>query len=187
MKLLLSILFVFGVTATCTFKYADAAETNTVSSTVVTNNTPPTANSPALNIVNSDICKTGVSGAVQTQVLGFSSGITIQDENCEIIKLSRQLYAMGMKVAAVSLLSSDYRVFDSMWASGTFPPSPLTSAIGLDAKTEWENNPELIPEGSMVKVRLLKENEPVVIEKKEVKHNDIKKFVFSGIALLLLL
>jgi len=51
-----------------------------------------------------------------------------------------------------------------MWASGTFPP--INSAIGLDAKTEWENNPELIPEGSMVKVRLLKENEPVVIEKK---------------------
>ena len=178
-------LFIVLFFVSCTFKYSDAADTNTVSSTVVTNNTPPTANSPALNIVNSDICKTGVSGAVQTQVLGFSSGITIQDENCEIIKLSRQLYAMGMKVAAVSLLSSDYRVFDSMWASGTFPP--INSAIGLDAKTEWENNPELIPEGSMVKVRLLKENEPVVIEKKEVKHNDIKKFVFSGIALLLLL
>ena len=185
MKLLLSILFVFGVTATCTFNYADAADTNTVSSTVVTNSTPPTANSPSVMVNNNDVCKTGVSGAVQTQVLGFSSGITIQDENCEIIKLSRQLYAMGMKVAAVSLLSSDYRVFDSMWASGTFPP--INSAIGLDAKTEWEKNPKLIPEGSMVKVRLLKENEPVVIEKKEVKHNDIKKFVFSGIALLLLL
>ena len=47
----------------CTFK-VKAADTNTVSSTVVTNNTPPTANSPALNIVNSDICKTGVSGAI---------------------------------------------------------------------------------------------------------------------------
>jgi len=178
-------LIILLLLVSCTFKYADAADTNTVSSTVVTNSTPPTANSPALNIVNSDICKTGVSGAVQTQVLGFSSGITIKDENCEIIKLSRQLYAMGMKVAAVSLLSSDYRVFDSMWASGTFPP--INSAIGLDAKTEWENNPELIPDGSMVKARLLKENEPVVIEKKEVKHNDIKKFIFSGIALLLLL
>jgi hypothetical protein len=187
MKLLLSILFVFGVTATCTFNYADAADTNTVSSTVVTNSTPPTANSPALNIVNSDICKTGVSGAVQTQVLGFSSGITIKDENCEIIKLSRQLYAMGMKVAAVSLLSSDPRVFDSMWASGTFPPSPLTSAIGLDAKTEWENNPELIPDGSMVKARLLKEEVVEIKEVKEGRHNDIKKYLLSGIALILLL
>ena len=178
-------LIILLLLVSCTFKYADAADTNTVSSTVVTNSTPPTANSPALNIVNSDICKTGVSGAVQTQVLGFSSGITIKDENCEIIKLSRQLYAMGMKVAAVSLLSSDYRVFDSMWASGTYPP--INSAIGLDAKKEWEKNPNLIPEGSIIKANLLKENEPVVIEKKEGSHNDIKKFIFSGIAILLLL
>ena len=183
MKLLLVILFVFGATAT--FVDANAADSNTVSSTVVTNGTPPTANSPSVVVNNSDVCTSGYSGSVQTQVLGISSGVTIKDANCEMIKLSRQLYAMGMKVAAVSLLSSDYRVFDSMWASGTFPP--INSAIGLDAKTEWENNPELIPDGSMVKARLLKENEPVVIEKKEVKHNDIKKFIFSGIALLLLL
>ena len=177
-------LFILLFLVSCTFEI-EAADTNTVSSTVVTNSTPPTANSPALNIVNSDICKTGVSGAVQTQVLGFSSGITIKDENCEIIKLSRQLYAMGMKVAAVSLLSSDPRVFDSMWASGTFPP--INSAIGLDAKIEWENNPNLIPDGSMVKANLLKEEVVIVKEVKEGRHNDIKKYVFSGIALLLLL
>jgi len=92
-----------------------------------------------------------------------------------------------MKVAAVSLLSSDPRVFDSMWASGTFPPSPLTSAIGLDAKTEWENNPELIPDGSMVKARLLKEEVVEIKEVKEGRHNDIKKYLLSGIALILLL
>jgi len=177
-------LFILLFLVSCTFEI-EAADTNTVSSTVVTNSTPPTANSPALNIVNSDICKTGVSGAVQTQVLGFSSGITIKDENCEIIKLSRQLYAMGMKVAAVSLLSSDPRVFDSMWASGTFPP--INSAIGLDAKTEWENNPNLIPDGSMVKANLLKEEIVIIEEVKDGRHNDIKKYVFSGIALLLLL
>ena len=43
------------------------AETNTVSSTVVTNNTPPTANSPSVVVNNSDVCKTAVAGAVQTQ------------------------------------------------------------------------------------------------------------------------
>jgi hypothetical protein len=78
------------------------AETNTVSSTVVTNNTPPTANSPSVVVNNSDVCKTAVAGAVQTQILGISSGITVTDENCERIKLSRSLYSMGMKVAAVS-------------------------------------------------------------------------------------
>ena len=58
-------------------------ETNTVSSTVVTNNTPPTANSPSVVVNNSDVCKTAVAGAVQTQILGISSGITVTDENCE--------------------------------------------------------------------------------------------------------
>ena len=43
-------------------------ETNTVSSTVVTNNTPPTANSPSVVVNNSDVCKTAVAGAVQTQI-----------------------------------------------------------------------------------------------------------------------
>lgn len=64
-----------------------SADTNTVSSTVVTNNTPPTANAPSVVVNNSDICKTATSGAVQTQILGIASGITITDENCERIKL----------------------------------------------------------------------------------------------------
>ena len=33
-----------------------SADTNTVSSTVVTNNTPPTANSPSVVVNNSDVC-----------------------------------------------------------------------------------------------------------------------------------
>ena len=71
------------------------SETNTVSSTVVTNNTPPTANSPSVVVNNSDVCKTAVAGAVQTQILGISSGITVTDENCERIKLARSLYAQA--------------------------------------------------------------------------------------------
>ena len=49
------------------------AETNTVSSTVV-NNTPPTANAPVIANSNSDICKVGVGGSVQNNVLGVASG-----------------------------------------------------------------------------------------------------------------
>ena len=69
----------------------------------------------------------------QTQILGFASGITITDENCERIKLSRSLYLMGMKVAAVSTLCQDARVFDAMWMAGT--PCPYMGAIGDDAKS----------------------------------------------------
>ena len=125
-----------------------AADTNTVSSTVVTDKSVPTASAPSVVVNNSDICKTAASTAVQTQVLGIASGITITDENCERIKLSRSLYSMGMKVAAVSTLCADARVFDSMWMAGTY--CPYMGAIGEDAKQGWEENPDLVPEGSNV-------------------------------------
>ena len=124
------------------------AETNTVSSTVLTNNTPPTANSPSVVVNNSDVCKTAVAGAVQTQILGISSGITVTDENCERIKLARSLYASGMKVASVSILCQDPRVWDSMAMAGT--PCPYMGSIGLDAETGWKENMDMIPEGSVV-------------------------------------
>ena len=124
------------------------ADTNTVSSTVVTNNTPPTANAPSVVVNNSDVCKTAVAGAVQTQILGISSGMTVRDENCERLKLSRSLYAMGMKVAAISTLCADSRVFDAMWNAVTY--CPYNASIGEDAKKGWEENKDKIPEGSLI-------------------------------------
>ena len=125
-----------------------AADTNTVSSTVVTDKSVPTANAPSVVVNNSDICKTAASTAVQTQILGIASGITITDENCERIKLSRSLYSMGMKVAAVSTLCADPRVFDAMHMAGTY--CPYMGAIGEDAKKGWEENSDMVPEGSLV-------------------------------------
>ena len=146
MKQLLIILALF--TTVGIFTDSRAADTNTVSSTVVTNNTPPTANSPSVVVNNSDICKSAYSGAIQTQVLGISSGVTVRDLNCEMIKLSRSLYGMGMKVAAVSTLCADYRIFDAMWMSATY--CPFMGAIGEDAKKGWEENRHLVPAGSKV-------------------------------------
>ena len=156
---------------------AKGADTNTVSSTVVTNNTPPTANSPSVVVNNSDVCKTAVAGAVQTQILGISSGITVTDENCERIKLSRSLYSMGMKVAAVSTLCADYRIFDSMWMAGTY--CPYMGAIGIEAKEGWEQNPDLVPAGSRVfgKIELTQE------DVKEINNDEFAKFVIAAMAL----
>jgi len=149
-KILMSLLVVIILTAIAGSAFS--ADTNTVSSTVVTNNTPPTANSPSVVVNNSDVCKTAVAGAVQTQILGISSGITVTDENCERIKLSRSLYSMGMKVAAVSTLCADPRVWDAMYMAGTY--CPYMGAIGEEAKEGWEANPELVPEGSVVMVKI---------------------------------
>ena len=90
------------------------AETNTVSSTVVTNNTPPTANAPSVVVNNSDVCKTAVAGAFQTQILGISSGVTVRDEHCERLKLSRSLYAMGMADESIPTLIAVSRAFEAM-------------------------------------------------------------------------
>ena len=125
------------------------ADTNTtVSSTVVTDKTPPTASAPSINVNNSDVCKSAASAAIQTQILGFASGITVTDKNCERIKLARSLYFMGMKVAAVSVLCQDWRVFDGMWMAGT--PCPYKGKIGEEAKVSWLKDGSLIPENSML-------------------------------------
>ena len=130
------------------------AETNTVSSTVVTDKAPPTANAPSIVVNNSDVCKSAFSAGVQTQILGVASGITITDENCERMKLSRSLFGMGMKVAAVSTLCQDARVFDAMMMAGT--PCPYKGKIGKEAKKAWEENPEDIPSGSLLMAELKK-------------------------------
>jgi|TARA_R110002020_G_scaffold48763_2_gene138956 hypothetical protein len=125
---------------------AFGADSNTVSSTVVTDKTPPTANAPSIVINNSDVCKGALAAGVQTGVFGLSAGTAIADENCERIKLARSLYGMGMKVAAVSLLCQDSRVFDAMWMSGT--PCPYKGKIGKEATDLWNKNPTEAPEGN---------------------------------------
>jgi len=133
----------------CTSSYG--ADSNTVSSTVVTDKSVPTASAPSVVVNNNDVCKSAAAVSVQTQVLGIATGVTITDENCERIKLARSLYGMGMKVAAVSTLCRDYRVFDAMWMSGT--PCPFMGKIGDDAKTSWEKNLDIMPEDSEIRVR----------------------------------
>ena len=142
--ILVAILILF-----CTSSYG--ADSNTVSSTVVTDKSVPTASAPSVVVNNNDVCKSAAAVSVQTQVLGIATGVTITDENCERIKLARSLYGMGMKVAAVSTLCRDYRVFDAMWMSGT--PCPFMGKIGDDAKTSWEKNLDIMPEASEIRIR----------------------------------
>jgi hypothetical protein len=118
------------------------SRTTTVNETNV-KSPPPSAISPAVTVINSDVCVTAYSGAAQTQILGISLGGTERDYNCERLKLSRSLYDMGMKVAAVAVMCQDRRVFDSMMAAGT--PCPIDGKIGTDAKDTWEANPTRIP------------------------------------------
>ena len=108
---------------------------STSNSTTTVKSPPPTAVAPAVTTINNDVCATAASGAVQTQILGISMGGTVRDMNCERIKLSKNLYDMGMKVAAVATLCQDDRVFQAMLDAGT--PCPVNGKIGAEAKEIW--------------------------------------------------
>lgn len=139
------------------------AETNTISSTVsgtvtgttTVDRTPSTAMAPNIMINQNDMCKSGIGAGVQSQVLGIAMGATIDDENCERIKLSRSLFQMGMKVAAVSTLCQDARVFDAMMQAGT--PCPIEGKIGKEALALWEQNQDQVPSGANWKAVARKE------------------------------
>jgi hypothetical protein len=108
---------------------------STSTSTTTVKSPPPTAVAPAITTINNDVCAVAASGAVQTQILGISMGGTQRDLNCERIKLSKNLYDMGMKVAAVATLCQDDRVFKAMLDAGT--PCPIQGKIGEQAKELW--------------------------------------------------
>ena len=137
---------------------------------------PPSAISPHISAgTTSDLCTVGIAGAVQTQILGISAGTTVRDMNCEKLKNAKVLYDMGMKVAAVSVMCQDKRVFDAMMNAGT--PCPYDGLIGEEAKAAWEASG--------------KEAQPKE-EAKEALNNDKKKAlglgsVVSTLVLLLLL
>ena len=114
-----------------------------LTSTTTVKSPPPSAMSPTINNSNSDLCTVGIAAAVQTQVLGISGGGTVRDMNCERLKNAKVLYDMGMKVAAVSVLCQDKRVFESMMNAGT--PCPYDGLVGQPAKEAWKNNPHLVP------------------------------------------
>ena len=164
---------ILAITAGLTSVHAvDTVTSSTVSSTVssssntvststgntVVDKTHSTASSPSVVVNNSDVCVTGVSGAMQTSIFGLSGGTTIRDKNCERLKLARSLYGMGLKVAGVSLLCQDKRVFNAMWSAGT--PCPHEGKIGDAAKTAWLANPKAAPEGAKIRVDAVKAEEP---------------------------
>jgi hypothetical protein len=117
---------------------------STSNSTTTVKSPPPTAVAPAVTVINSDVCAVGYSGAAQTQVLGISFGGTATDKNCERLKLARSIYDMGMKVAAVSVMCQDERVFTAMMNAGT--PCPVDGKIGEQAKAIWEATPDRQPQ-----------------------------------------
>ena len=129
-----------GYTSTTTNTYSGGQTNTTTNSTTSTTNGADvpvnSANSPSYSAMSQDVCSMGISGSVSTLGFGVSGGKHVRDLNCERIKLSKVLYDYGMKVAAVSLLCQDERVFEAMLMAGT--PCPFEGKIGKDAIEQWD-------------------------------------------------
>ena len=130
-----------GYTSTTTNN--NDGQTNTTTSTTTNNSTTNgsdvpvnSANAPSFSAMSQDVCSTGISGSVSTLGLGISAGKHVRDLNCERIKLSKVLFDYGMKVAAVSILCQDERVFEAMQMAGT--PCPFEGKIGKEALEQWD-------------------------------------------------
>jgi hypothetical protein len=139
LTLVLLVMLSFGAMAQDDVIRTDSTTNSTITTNGQTETTlkspPASAISPTINTSNSDLCTFGVAGAVQTQILGISTGAQFTDDNCERLKNSKTLYDMGMKVAAVSLMCQDERVFKAMMNAGT--PCPYDGKIGAEAKAAW--------------------------------------------------
>jgi hypothetical protein len=133
-----------GYHSEATTNYQDGSSSNTTTTNSTTNNnnsytgdqrTVPSASAPGISAMSQDLCTVGVSAGMQKPLIGASIGITKRDMNCERMKLSKLLFDFNMKVAAVSILCQDSRVFQSMAHAGT--PCPFNGKIGDDALEEW--------------------------------------------------
>jgi len=122
---------------------SNSTVTTNGSTTTTVHSPPPSAIAPAVTVINNDVCAVAASGAVQTQILGISMGGTTTDYNCERLKLSKTLFDMGMKVAAVATMCQDRRVWDAMMDAGT--PCPIDGKIGQEARELWDANPSRKP------------------------------------------
>ena len=154
-----------GYTTTNNNTYQSGSSNDTTNTT--TNNTTNTttnqaqdtrvaamSSAPSMSAYSQDLCLVGISGGVSTIGLSVSGGSNMIDENCERIKLSKTLSDLGMKVAAVSILCQDERVFFAMEQSGT--PCPFEGKIGKAASDQWKKYDKLRPDYEMYTERLWK-------------------------------
>ena len=131
-----------------------SGSSQTTSTTNTTNNnnnsytgdtrTVPSASAPGISAMSQDLCTVGVGLGIQKPLIGGSIGITKRDMNCERMKLSKLLFDFNMKVAAVSILCQDNRVFSAMAHAGT--PCPFNGKIGDSALEEWNKYDQQRPD-----------------------------------------
>ena len=156
----------------------ESNSTQTINQNVKSEAPPASAIAPSIMSYSQDLCTVGRSAAFQGQIFGFSGGKTVKDENCERLKLSKYLYDMGMKVASISLLCADARVFKAMEMAGT--PCPYKGKIGKEATAEWAKNKSKRPDVEDAEADFIK----VCTNDSNPKREEINKDVVGAVKVL---
>ena len=169
-----------GYTSTASTTYQSGSSANTTTTSTTNNNsytgdtrTVPSASAPGISAMSQDLCTVGVSAGLQKPLIGASIGITKRDMNCERMKLSKLLFDYNMKVAAVSILCQDSRVFSAMAHAGT--PCPFNGKIGTDALEEWNKYDQQRPdyEEYVSALRYMEEVDNEILERLDDKESYI--------------
>jgi hypothetical protein len=95
---------------------------------------------PGLAAAGIETCLGSSSGGISVMGGGFSFGRTTVDDGCNIRLLARQLYAFGLKKAALALMCQDERVATAMDAVGTPCPSAFAE---IRERSQVSSTPDL--------------------------------------------
>jgi hypothetical protein len=122
----------------CVHSHTAFAETTTINQKGMP---VPSAMAPSMSAFSQDVCAVPISAAGNLGFISLSGGTVLLDENCVKIKLAKTLNDLGLKVAAVSVLCQDPKVWDAMEMSGS--PCPMGGSVGQAAKKAWfQRTPE---------------------------------------------
>lgn len=84
----------------------------------------PSVNGPNLTTSN-DTCMGSTSGSINGPGFGIGLGTTWTDDNCVMLKNSRELWNMGMKAASMALMCTDIRTRRALQVTGYQCPNTL--------------------------------------------------------------
>ena len=127
-----------GYESSTTYQSGSSSNSTTNNETNNSTNTKTAvnpSNAPAMSVYGQDSCVIPLAAGIT--VIGFSGtyGSYYTDPECERRKKSKILNALGMKVAAISLMCQDQNVWQAMMDAGT--PCPIDGLIGNEAKAKW--------------------------------------------------
>ncbi len=128
-----------GYESATTYQSGSSSNSTTTNSTDNTTNQKTatnTASAPSMSVYGQDSCVIPLSMGITTIGVSLSTGNYYIDEECSMRKKVKLLSFLGMKVASISLLCQDKKVWKAMMNAGT--PCPINGLIGDKAKKEWD-------------------------------------------------